>query len=64
MNITRQQFRNLICLMHNIDSWDLPDRWSGEQQSAFLRNPIDSFLRADDKRADEVWAIMMKRASR
>jgi hypothetical protein len=59
--MTKQEFRNLICLLHSVDSWELPASWSTEMQSAFLRDSVDFFLRCDDERSDAIWNAMMSR---
>ena len=61
MDISKRQFRNLLCIMHSIDDWELPATWQPNTQQAFLRDPINFFLRSDDGRANEIWAIIMRR---
>jgi hypothetical protein len=62
MNISRREFRNLLCIMHSIDGWELPATWPEKAQEAFMRDPINFFLRSDDRRTDEIWAIMFRHA--
>jgi hypothetical protein len=59
--MTKMEFRNLLCLLHSIDSWELPASWSTDLQAAFLRNSLDFFLRCDEERSDAIWQAMMKR---
>jgi hypothetical protein len=62
MTITKREFRNLLCIMHSIDSWELPDHWTVDQKSRFLDIPIPFFLNSDDRRMDEIWQIVTRRA--
>jgi hypothetical protein len=62
MTITKREFRNLLCIMHSIDSWELPDSWNGYQKARFIDTPILFFLRSDDQRMEEIWQIVMQRA--
>jgi hypothetical protein len=59
--MSKQEFRNLLCLLHSIDSWELPASWSTDMQSAFLQNSLDFFLRCDDARSEAIWQAMMNR---
>jgi hypothetical protein len=62
--MSKQEFRNLICLLHSIDSWELPAQWSTDMQAAFLRDSIDFFLRCDEERSDAIWHAMMIRLNK
>ena len=62
--MSKQEFRNLICLLHSIDSWELPASWSTDMQSAFLRDSVDFFLRCDEERSQAIWVAMMARLSK
>jgi hypothetical protein len=59
--MSKQEFRNLLCLLHSVDSWELPVQWSPDMTKAFLRNSVDFFLRCDDERSDAIWQAMMNR---
>lgn len=56
--MTKMQFRNAVCLIHNIDAVDLDDPTWWEQ---FRDNPIGFFLRSDDERSDRIWQAMIKK---
>jgi hypothetical protein len=62
--MNKREFRNLLCLLHSIDSWELPAEWSPDAQSAFLRDSVDFFLRSDDVRSDAIWRAMMIRINK
>lgn len=62
--MTKQEFRNLLCVLHSLDSWELPGDWSPDQQKAFLHDSLDFFLRSDDARSDAIWRAMMARVSK
>lgn len=57
-NITVRQFRNIICILKCIDGWELPEAWSDRQAKAFIDNPVDAFLHADDERMSQIWEIV------
>lgn len=58
--MTKQQFRNALCLIHNVDSFDLGDPlwWTN-----FRDNPIEFFLRSDDERSELIWQAMKQKGT-
>ena len=63
MNMTKLEFRNLLCILHSIDAWELPQTWSEEIIKKFLRDPTSTFMRSDDERSNEIWSAMQVRAA-
>ena len=59
--MTKREFRNLLCIIHSIDPWELPERWDQEQHRMFLNDPIKVFLLSDEEYSEEIWAAMMCR---
>ena len=59
----KREFRNLLCILHSIDGWELPQTWSEESIKKFLRDPTSTFLRSDDERSDEIWKAILARAA-
>lgn len=54
--MTKQQFRNALCLIYNVDSADLDDPpWWDK----FRDSPVEFFLRSDDHRSDIIWGAMV-----
>lgn len=60
--MTKREFRNLLCIILSTDSWEL-DQLDSAQQMAFVRDPINYFLRSDDERTDVIWSAMMRRVT-
>ena len=56
--MTLREFHNALRLLHNIDSWDLPDV---EWYSKFAASPVDFFIRCDDERCNLIWEVMRKK---
>lgn len=59
--MTQDQFLNALCILYSIDGWQLPELLNGEQQRAFVRNPVDYFLRAPDAQQAAIWREIEKR---
>ena len=57
--MTKREFRNLLCIILSVDSWELT-YLDTAQQKAFVRDPVNYFLRSDDERSDIIWEAMMR----
>lgn len=58
--MTQAQFLNALRILHSIDGWRLPGL-TGAEQYAFVRTPVDYFLRAPDDQQAAIWREIEKR---
>lgn len=53
--LSRRDFRNLLCALHNVDGDEVPI----DIAYVFIQNPVRVFLRADDHAARVIWHAML-----
>ena len=62
----QQDFRNRLCILRSIDSWELDDAGvdlSNAEWQAFRDNPYRAYLTLSDDDEARVWAIIERRSS-
>ena len=61
--MTQHEFINELKRLHCIDGWCIPEL-SPHRQQAFVSNPVQFLIRADDETADAIWRAMERNRCR
>ena len=59
--MTKNEFLNRVRSLFNIDGFELSDALDVKEQSAFVRDPVRFFMRADEQQAQAIFREVERR---